>query len=506
MRYLLLLCMAFGLTACVATNPATGKQHFSFINEEQEYEEGHTVANKATQEFGGLYKEKPALNAYLADRLQEVVAVSERADKPFELRVFDDPIMNAFAIPGYTMISRGILPYFNSEAELMMVLGHEVGHVTAQHMVRSHATVTFINVGLVGMQAALASQGVSAPVQDVVNQLSQVIGYAGLAGFSRSYELEADMLGIRYISKLCYTPQAGAAMFHSMQAYQDMLDRYAKASGKNIQEEGLSRIFHSHPDNETRVTEAIEHEAAQTTCGNMWHRDRYLHMIDGLAFGPKVSEGFGANGRFYASEERYILPFPEGFVFPNIRGLPKAVNAERKVHFDTYSKRSEKGQDAEEFLIDKYPGVRRIEPVFIDGHAAYTGEVPSIEKMPAGKYRVVVVPRDEGKGEDEEKSAMMVVMIFGSSEDKFNTNDVLFKEIALGYQPLTLKEARKIEPLRLGLYTTKAGDTVASIASRLPFGEFQEEWLRLLNGMRPTDEVRAGTLLKIVVNPNKGAF
>ena len=70
-------------------------------------------------------------------------ANSHRQDLIYRFTVLDSTSVNAFALPGgYIYITRGMLAYLNSEAELAAVLGHEIGHVTARHSVRQHSTAT----------------------------------------------------------------------------------------------------------------------------------------------------------------------------------------------------------------------------------------------------------------------------------------------------------------------------------------------------------------------------
>jgi len=81
----------------------------------------------------------------LAGRLAATPAASGFA---FELFLVRDATLNAFALPGgYVYITRGIMAYLNSEAELAAVLGHEVGHVTARHAVRQQAGATATGAG-----------------------------------------------------------------------------------------------------------------------------------------------------------------------------------------------------------------------------------------------------------------------------------------------------------------------------------------------------------------------
>ena len=107
--------------------------------------------------------------------------------------MLDSDEVNAFALPGgYVYITRGIMAYLNSEAELTAVIGHEVGHVTARHAVRQQPGATAAGIGatLVGI---LTGSG------DLAN-VANMAGQALISGYGRDMELEADQLGAEYLN------------------------------------------------------------------------------------------------------------------------------------------------------------------------------------------------------------------------------------------------------------------------------------------------------------------
>ena len=101
----------------------------------------------------------------------------------------DAPAVNAFALPGgYIYVTRGILAYLETEAELAGVLGHEIGHVTARHAAQAYSRAT-------GAQLGLILTGIFVPQARPFGQLAEsAIGILFLKN-SRDDELEADRLG-----------------------------------------------------------------------------------------------------------------------------------------------------------------------------------------------------------------------------------------------------------------------------------------------------------------------
>jgi len=130
-----------------AVNPATGQREISFVSEAQEIRMGQQADPAATAQFGGLYPDND-LQAYVTGLGESIAAVSERPELDWSFKLVDHELINAFAIPGgYIYITRGILANMNSEAELVAVLAHEVGHVTARHAAQR---ITQQQLGMIG--------------------------------------------------------------------------------------------------------------------------------------------------------------------------------------------------------------------------------------------------------------------------------------------------------------------------------------------------------------------
>src|SRR6188508_2753051 len=125
---------------------------------------------------------------------EKLAAVSERPELEWHFTIVDTDDVNAFAtMGGYVYISRGILPYFQNEADLAAVLGHEIGHIAAEHMKKQQRK------GLLSGIASAATAiftGVPA-LADLTNMAGQAI----ISGYGREAELEADRLGARYLAK-----------------------------------------------------------------------------------------------------------------------------------------------------------------------------------------------------------------------------------------------------------------------------------------------------------------
>ena len=138
---------ALALTHC-AQNPVTGDKDFVLMSEPQEIQMGAQAHLDVLKEVAAL--DNPGLQAYVDVVGQRLAKLSHRPNLHWHFTVVDSPDVNAFALPGgYVYITRGLMAYLNSEAELAGVVGHEIGHVTARHGVRQQSTSTAAGLGAV---------------------------------------------------------------------------------------------------------------------------------------------------------------------------------------------------------------------------------------------------------------------------------------------------------------------------------------------------------------------
>ena len=183
-----------------STNPATGESHLNLIGEQQEIAMGQQ-ANKDIVASMGLYPDS-GLQKYVGDLGARLAASSERPNLPWKYQVVDDPVVNAFAVPGgFIYVTRGILTYLNNEAELAGVMGHETGHVTAEHSVNQMSTQQLMQLGL-GIGALLKPEWAAK-----YGQLASLGLQLLTLKFSRDDESQADELGLRYMQRLNQDPR-----------------------------------------------------------------------------------------------------------------------------------------------------------------------------------------------------------------------------------------------------------------------------------------------------------
>lgn len=228
--------LLLGLTGCY-TNPETGRQSMILISPAQESEMGAAAfADVRTKEKISHDPEANARVQRVGARIAEAVG-DQLPSAKWEFVVFDAPkTINAFALPGGKVgVYTGLLALAKSDDELAIVMGHEIGHVTARHGAK-RMTQGMIAAGL-GLALELGTQGKK-------SHDAALVGYGLAAGgtmlmFSRDDESDADYIGIRYAAKAGYNPMAAITFWQKM-------DKESKG-GK------LPEFLSTHPANETRI-------------------------------------------------------------------------------------------------------------------------------------------------------------------------------------------------------------------------------------------------------------
>ncbi len=293
------------LSGC-ATNPVTGKRDFVLVSEAQEIAMGKQYAPEIAASMG-VYPDEE-LQRYLSSIGTRMAVESERPELPWQFQVVDDPVVNAFAVPGgFIYFTRGILAHMDSEAELASVLGHEIGHVTARHSVRQiskqQLTGLVLGVGTILLPPEMRGLG------QIAAQSAQLL----FLKFGRDDETQADILGLRYMTGQGYEPREMVEMFRT-------LGRVSAAAGAGRVPEWMS----THPDpanRELRIAGAID--TAGLAEGEVG-RDRFLDRIDGLVYGADPRQGFFVGSRFHHPELALRFDLPDGWKKSN---QPQAVVA-----------------------------------------------------------------------------------------------------------------------------------------------------------------------------------
>jgi predicted Zn-dependent protease len=483
-RYFLVIAAALGALYACAVNPVTGEREFVLMSEAQEIEFGRRADPEIRKEYG-VYDD-PKLQAYVQRLGEALAAHSHRPQLIYRFAVLDSDVVNAFALPGgYIYVTRGIMAYFNSEAELAAVLGHELGHVTARHAVRRYTAAVAASIGAGILGAVVPELGTQSG-----QQLLDVIGAALLAGYGRDQELEADRLGAQYLARAGYDPDAMIGVIALLKNQEEFEKARAKEEGRE------PRVYHgvfaTHPQADKRLQEVIAEARKYKAPGAArTGREEYFKRLDGMVFGDSAREGVRHGRHFYHRDMNFALDFPEGWTLDN---TPQAVLArprDRSALMELQTRDLHKRITPREYMVQqlKLTGLSREGPLAGSELPSHTAVVRINTPFGTRDTRVIVVYYG---------NRAFVFLGAAKAPEAFDGLDPLFLATARSLRPLDDKERRLAEGLRLRLHRAALGETFAALARKSPISAYPEMVLRLFNDKFPSGEPAPGELIKIV--------
>lgn len=311
-RWLVLATLITTPIAGCARNPVTGQLQLALISEAQEIELGRQAAAEISASVGLV--DDAALQNYVQELGRRLASTSERPHLPWSFAVVDDPVPNAFALPGgYIFITRGMMALMGSEAQLASVLGHEIGHVTARHHVTSMSRSQLAQFGL-GIGSILV------PELQGVGQLAGVGLQLLFLSHSRDAERQADDLGFAYTLAHGYDVREMPLVFESL-----------RRIGERQQAGSLPSWLQTHPEPGDRIA-AIERRIAESgAAANQLTiaAGPYLDRLNGVVYGENPRNGFFRDDAFLHPELRFQLRFPAGWQRQNLAHAVIAVSPNR---------------------------------------------------------------------------------------------------------------------------------------------------------------------------------
>ncbi len=463
----LLLAAAVVFSAGCSVNPATGQRQLALIGEQGEINIGRE-ADQAISAQMGLYPDD-GWQTYIQELGAEMAAVSERPHLPWTFRVIDDPIVNAFALPGgFIYVTRGILTHFNSEAELASVLGHEIGHVTGRHGVEQQSKAQLAGIGLA------VGAAVSPEFRRFADVAGQGLGLLFLK-FGRDHERQADDLGLRYMTRDGYRPDEMPKVFRT-------LERVSAAQGAGR----IPAWMSTHPDPGNRATRIQQQIAALPPDPDRVkvNRGGYLARLENMTFGPDPREGFVVGNTFYHPGMEFQLTFPEGWKIVNQRQAVGAISPQQdaivvltmasegtpdEAHRAFFAQEGvERGDDWRRgfnyFRTPLNEQQRRI--VGLAGHFNYGGQV----------FRLMSYTKD----------------------DKWSPYGRAMESSAGSFKRLTKRRYLDVKPARVDVVKLDRAMTLSEFNRRYP-SSIEVQQLAILNGVAEGARLEAGQRIKRVV-------
>jgi len=421
--------------------------------------------------YGGAY-EDPKLHAKLTSVINRLVATSDRPDLSYKVTILNSPAVNAFALPnGQLYVTRGLLGLANDSAEVASVISHEMAHVIARHaatreeQARKTELISNVNDMLSDPQ---------------VGAMALARSKIALASFSRSQEFEADSIGVGIAARSGFDPFGASRLLASMGHNAEL--RAAIHGGDPRSLDFLS----SHPATPERVKNAAVTAHQFATASTERDKAAYLASINGMIYGEDPVDGFVRGRRFLHPKLGFTFMAPEGFVLDNTAQavLGMKEGAGQALRLDVVK------VPAEQSLIE-YLNSGWIENI----------ENGSVEELVVNGFLTATATATGNQW-----AFRLYVVRFGSEVYRFifaaknrtPEADHTFRESIQTFRRLSPQEI-STKPLRLKIVKVQPGDTVETLATRMALLDHQVERFRVLNGLGSDEALKAGDLVKIIV-------
>jgi predicted Zn-dependent protease len=472
---LLWLAVLFTLVGC-STNPATGKRQLALISEGQEVAMGREADQQIQQQLG-LYPD-PELQAYVSRIGRKLAADSERPDLPWTFRVVDDPVVNAFALPGgFIYVTRGLMTHLNSEAELVSVLGHEIGHVTGRHSVEQMSKAQLAQIGLIAgaiVKPELANYG------DLASTGLQLL----FLKYGRDDEREADDLGLRYLDREGYDPRQMAEVFETLGRV-----------GSQQKQGRIPNWLSTHPAPENRIARINEHVAksgrdfSQATVA----REPYLQQIDNVVFGENPREGYFVGNTFIHPELGFEIRFPSGWKASNQKQAVGGTSPNQDaVVVLTLSDRRSPQEAAQAFFSQQGVQAGQTLQTNLGGLPAVT-RVFGVQGTQSRDLQGIAAFVEHG-----DKVYQILGYTVARSFDSYQNS---LSDSLASFGRVRDRSALNVEPRRVDVVSLPAAMTLEEFARRFP-STVDLQTLAIINEADSSTRFPAGTEVKRVVGGN----
>jgi predicted Zn-dependent protease len=473
------------LTACAAGgafDPANPHQV-----SQSERQQAAQVHPEILAEFGGAYTGPGTAMVTRVGKEMAVQSGIAKSGSECTVTFLNSTVVNAFAIPGcYIYVTRGLVSIMNDEAELASVLGHEIGHVAANHSQKRQNAA--LGSGLLSILTAVLTGN------SQLGQLAGQIGQVWTLKYSRDQEYEADSLGIRYMTAAGYDPYASPDMLESLG---DESALEAEIRGRDAAAE-VPSWARTHPLTADRVARA-ERLASETGMKpGQQKRDArdYYAAVDGMLYGDDPSQGFVEGNRFAHPTLKIAFEVPEGYFLHNGATAVTATGGQTQIQFS--GARLGSGDSLDSYISQVFKAVlgdaasgaqfSNVDHTTINGMDAARASARVATQSGQVDLTVVAYRADTQNGYH---------FIFLSPAGVDNSR--VIDQVSRSFKKLSDQEASALHKRVVDVVTVKAGDTVNSLASRMAFDDYKTERFLTINDLEPNASLRPGEKVKLVV-------
>jgi len=432
------------------------------------------------QEFGGA--ETGARAAYVESVGRRVGAYSGVANPGQALRftTLNAAVPNAMSVPGgYVYVTRQLLTLMDDESQLAFALGHEVGHIAANH---AHVREQYERQNSLGVFGQIIGAILGGSIGNVLEQRAAL----QTLSFSRDQEYQADTLSLRYMIAAGYDPAGGPGILGALARSSALESRLQGRTNRQTPEWAST-----HPLSENRMQRALAEARASGRLGQgITNRDTYLNQLEGMFVDDDPAQGIIDGPTFIHPDLKIQFQVPPGYLMQNGTDAVTISGSAGKAQF------RQGPPDLDQAIVYAY---RRL-----------TGGQVQLAIPPAQHTTINGMPAAFTTAHVQNESGWVDASVFAYQwEPQRVYYFVMLTRGGNGIQPFSFmlnslrrigpQEAAAIRPRILHVVTVGPGDTVQSLADRMAYRDYKLDRFLSLNGLAANSRLTPGQRVKLVI-------
>ena len=463
------------------------QQQLSYLNP-RDIQEAARQHPQVVAEFGGA--ETGPRAAYVEGVGRKVAAYSGTANagQVYRFTTLNSAVENAFAVPGgYVYITRQLMGVMNDESELAFAIGHETGHIAANHHQRRKSAAT--TNSLLGVLGSVLGAVVGGNVfGNMISQSAQQFSKMRLLSFGRDQEYQADVLGIRYMTAAGYDPGGGATMLAQLTRASALEARLQGDRNRSTPEWAST-----HPLSENRMAQAAQIARQTGRAGQgIRNRDLFLDQLRGVMVDDDPAQGVIDGRSFTHPDLGMQFTVPTGYLMQN---------GTRAVSIQGSGGQAEFSGGRFNGGMDNY--IYRVIQQLTEGKV-------QLQMGPIQRTTINGLPASYVTARANSSSGAIDVGVFAyqwSADTYYHFLTLTrggqglspFGSMFNSLRRISPAEAASIRPKIIDVVTVRQGDSIQGLASRMAYRDFQLDRFLALNGLNANSRLVPGQKVKLVV-------
>jgi predicted Zn-dependent protease len=442
----------------------------------QDVAEAQRQHAELVQELGGA--ETGPRAAYVESVGRRVGAYSGVANpgQALHFTTLNSAVENALSVPGgYVYVTRQLMGLMDDESQLAFALGHEVGHIAANH---AHIRERYAQRNPLGVFGQIIG-AIFGP--GIIDNLLQARARLDMLSFSREQEYEADTLGLRYMVAAGYDPAGAAGILAALSRNAALQTRVQGRTNRQTPEWAST-----HPLSENRMQRALAEARATGRLGTgLRNRDQFLRELEGIYVDDDPAQGVIDGATFTHPDLRVQFSVPQGYLMSNGTDAVTISGSAGKAQF----RGGQYSGSLDNAVLLAFRQITRGELNFAvppPQHLVINGMPAAITTARVNTDSGLIDASVAAYQWDPQRIYYFIMLTPGG----YGVQP--FATMINSLRRISPAEAASIRPRVMHVETVRPGDTVQSLASRMAYRDFKLDRFLSLNGLTPGSRLAPG--------------